>query len=73
MFPLLKVLAVVALIVLGGFVVYRVGCYVDHLLHPGCELVRLAGVSLFATFAIGFGALGGIWPPPGPSDSVSGR
>jgi hypothetical protein len=62
MSPLLKLVALVAVVVLGGFLVYA-GCgYIDRLLTPECDLIRATGVALFATFAVIFGALVGVWP-----------
>jgi hypothetical protein len=59
--PLLKLTALVAFVALGGFLVYAgCGC-LDRLLTPDCNLIRLTGVALFATFAVVFGALVGVW------------
>jgi hypothetical protein len=66
----LRLLAVLAFGVIGGFLVYTAGGTVDRLLHPECNLCRLAGLSLFATFLIVFGALAFVWPNPGQSDSL---
>jgi hypothetical protein len=70
---LMRLLAVIALGVIGGLVVYLAGAHIDRLLHPECNLCRLAGLSLFTTFLIVFGALVFIWPTPGQRDSFPRR
>jgi hypothetical protein len=62
MIRLVKLAATVALVVLGGFLVYAgCGC-LDRLLTPECDVLRVTGVALFTTFAVVFGALVGVWP-----------
>ncbi len=65
----LKLLAVIAFGVIGGYLIYLAAGRVDGLLSPDCDLCRLAAVSLFATFLIVFGLLAFVWPTPGQSDS----
>ncbi len=69
MFPMLRLLFVVAFGVLGGCLAYLAGCRIDELLHRDCELIRFAAVALFSTFVIGFAMLGGIWPVSDRHDS----
>ncbi len=58
---LLKLFAFLLFVVIGGFLVYTAGGYIDHMLQPGCDFFRLAAVSLFGTFVIVFGSLAGVW------------
>jgi hypothetical protein len=58
----LRIAAAVAFIVLGGFLVYTACGCIDRMLTPDCDLVRMAGVALFVTFALIFGPLVGVWP-----------
>jgi len=71
--PLVKLAAIVTFIGLGGFLVYTgCGC-VDRLLTPECDLIRVTGVALFATFALVFGALVGVWPISDHNDPFISR
>jgi hypothetical protein len=70
MAALARLLAVVAFGVVGGFLVYQAGGLVDRLLGPECDFCRVAGVSLFTTFVVVFGALALVWPASGQNESL---
>ncbi|HYT87151.1 MAG TPA: hypothetical protein VEL76_00395 [Gemmataceae bacterium] len=73
MSSLLKLTAIVAFLALGGFLLYTgCGC-LDRLLTPECDLIRVAGIALFATFAVVFGALVGVWPISDRNDPFISR
>src|SRR5262249_9048777 len=69
MTPWLKLLLIVALGLVGGYLVWLAGSWIDSQLHPKCELIRFAGVTLFGTFVIVFGLLELVWPVSDQRDS----
>jgi hypothetical protein len=69
MTTLLRLFVLIAFAVVGGFLIYQAGGLIDHVLGPECNLCRLAGLSLFTTFVVIFGALAVVWPTPGSDDS----
>lgn len=70
MSTLLKLVAIVAFVVFGGFLVSLAGGLIDRQLYPDCNLCRLAALSLFTTFAVVFGILEFVWPVSDRGDAL---
>jgi hypothetical protein len=66
----LRLFAVLAFGVIGGFLVYLAGDLIDRVLHPECNLCKVAGLSLFTTFLVVFGLFEFVWPPSGQDDPL---
>ena len=64
-----RLLVVVAFGVIGGYLVWLAGGYIDRLLYPEGNVFRVASLALFTTFAVVFGMLALVWPASGQSDS----
>jgi hypothetical protein len=73
MLTLLKTAAVVTFLLLGGVLMYSACGCIDRLLTPDCDLVRVAGVALFATFTVIFGTLVGVWSISDRNDPFMSR
>ncbi len=67
---LIKLVAIVAFGVIGGYLVSLAGSVIDRSLNPDCNFFRLASVSLFTTFTVVFGTLTLLWPTSNPRDSL---
>jgi hypothetical protein len=69
MSTLIRLFVVVAFAMIGGYLVWLAGGYIDRLAYPEANLFRVAGLALFTTFTVVFGMLALVWPASGQSDS----
>jgi hypothetical protein len=70
MSTLIKLIAIAAFVVVGGFLVSLAGGLIDRQLDPDCNLCRLAALALFTTFAVVFGVLEFVWPVSDQGDAL---